>query len=108
MDPETVAFFAIVGLAALGGTYITSLPCRMRNQPGRWYWAVAGTISSGIIAATLVWLGLSLAPGDLGKGTTIWVVVFWGLLWSCGCAVLPAILTLLYYRRKFSQNERGI
>lgn len=101
MDAEFVAFLVIILLGALGGSYFTILFCRMAGERVRWYWAVLGAISSGLFVAAVVWFGLSLGHGGIGKGATVGTIVCWAWSWACGSAILPGFFTLLYFRRRF-------
>jgi hypothetical protein len=89
-------FAALVASAAVGGVYFTALLCRTIRP--RWYWAVVGTVGSGLLVAALWWLGLSLGHGDLGNGLNPRGAACMVLVLACGCALVPATMTFLHYR----------
>ena len=93
---ETVIFLAVLAAAAVGGWYFTWLLCRLTRV--HWYWAVVGTAGAGLLIATLVWLGFSMGHGDLGKGVKPTEVALSALVVGCGSALIPAVMTVLYYR----------
>src|ERR1019366_7452556 len=86
----------LLALPAAGGWYLTGLLCRS-TQP-RWYWVIVGIAGSGVLTAALVWLGLSLRHGDLGKGARPRDAALLMLVVACGCALVPAAITFLHYR----------
>jgi hypothetical protein len=85
-----------LALPATAGWDITRLLCLSIRV--RWYWAVVGTAGAGLLTAALVWLGLSLGHGDLGKGARPRDAAFLVLVIGCGCALIPALMTFLHYR----------
>jgi hypothetical protein len=83
-------------LPATAGWYITRLLCLSIRV--RWYWVFVGTAGGGLLTAGLVWLGLSLGHGDLGKGARPRDAALFMLMIACGCAFIPAVMTFLHYR----------
>ncbi len=109
MDSETVILLALLAFAAVGGSYLTGVLCRLAHV--RWYWAIAGTTGAGLLAASFVWLGLSIGGGDLGKGVKAWQIAGSVLVVTSGCALVPAVMTFLYYRfcrPKPSRSGNGV
>jgi hypothetical protein len=96
MDEDAVIFLAVLAAAAAGGWYFTWLLCRLTRV--HWYWAVVGTAGTGLLIATLVWLGFSMGHGDLGEGIKPLEFALLVLVVACGCALIPAVMTVLHYR----------
>ena len=96
MDEAAFIFLAVPAAAAVGGWYLTWLLCRLTLV--HWYLAFVGTAGAGLLIATLVWLGFSMGHGDLGKGVKPSEVALSVLVVACGCALIPAIMTVLHYR----------
>jgi hypothetical protein len=92
-------------LPAAAGWYLTNLLCRSVSL--RWYWVIVGTAGAGILTAALVWLGLSLGPGDLGKGMRPRDAALLVLVIACGCALIPALMTFLHYRFYSPRRSRS-
>jgi len=93
---DVLNLIVLFALPATAGWYITNLLCR--SVRARWYWAIVGTVGSGLLTAALVWLGLSLGPGDLGKGARPRDATLFVFVIACGCAAIPALMTFLHYR----------
>jgi hypothetical protein len=96
MDAEAVIFLAVLTAAMVAGSYFTGLLCRLSRV--HWYWAVVGTAGAGLLIGAFVWLGLSVGHGDLGKGVKPTEVALSALVVGCGSALIPAVMTVLYYR----------
>ena len=99
MDSETIVIIGLFALGRFGGAYITALFCRKAKR-ARWYRAILGTIAAGFLASLFAWFGLSLTHGELGKGVPVWWLVLLAFMWACGCAFIPAVLTVWYYRKR--------
>jgi hypothetical protein len=105
---DVIAFFIVFpALAMTSGAYLTALLCRRELHRIRWYWALFGTLASGLLMAMLVWLGLSLPSGGMGKVATVWELMQWAFVLACGCALIPAALSVWYYRRRFRKGGIG-
>ncbi len=109
MDAESIALYSLLVASGFGGAYLTSLICRRSHRALAWHWAAVGALASGALAAVLFWIALSLPHGELGKGTTVFALA-WGWIFprASGCALVPAVLALLYYRRRFRNAERMV
>jgi hypothetical protein len=102
---DVLILIVLFALPATAGWYITNLLCRSVRV--RWYWAIVGTVASGVFTAALVWLRLSLGHGDLGKGARPRDAAFLMLLIACGCALIPAVMTFLHYRFYSPRRSRS-
>ena len=105
MDAEGVIFLAVLAAAAVGGSYFTGLLCRLTRV--HWYWAVVGTAGAGLLLAAFVWLGFSVGHGDLGKGVKPSEVALSALVVACGCALIPSVMTVLYFRYYRPRSARS-
>ena len=102
---DGLILIVLFALPATAGWYITNLLCRSAGV--RWCWVIVGTAGSGLLTAALVWLGLSLGHGDLGKGARPRDAALLMLVIACGCALIPALMTFLHYRFYSPRRSRS-
>ncbi len=102
---DVLMLIVLWALPATAGWYITNSLCR--SVKVRWYWTIVGTAGAGAFTAALVWLGLSLGHGDLGKGARPRDAALFMFVIGCGCALIPAVMTFLHYRFYSPRGSRS-
>jgi hypothetical protein len=100
MNEESITYITFLVLSGLSGVYVTVLLCRNAGQRVGWRRSLLGAFVSALLSIAVLGLGLSITHGEFGKGATVLRILSWAFTWGFGCALIPAVLVVWFYRRK--------